>query len=266
MPAHTGALLTAEECLEFGAWLGECIERSGMSKSAVARDVLEDDSTQRLNRYLRGLIPTLPVLKKLVAHLPVLPTIALWRAGYFRELLGAIAELAEGRTTNADARLLAILFAVRGFPRRDTPRTSIFGTAEAMLGNIYSTPPEFGQNAASIVDLDRIGKLPLPPLLEHAAKALALSGVDAPTRRFLAAESINAWADKVDPDLSERFRQKFEAGVMYEFTAKTTDGKQITRFNGDSAAARAVWAPFTAPSIKFKFVAGSDPQKKGKRA
>ncbi len=241
-------MLTEVERAAFWPWLEEVIAMRGVSRLALA-GALDADSTQRVNRYRGGLIPTLRVLEKIVSYLRVLPMLALWHAGYFRELLGAVDELIKGSATDADLRFLALLFAVRAFPRRDCVPTSMFGTEEDMLEQMAASVPGFERERVHLLDFDRLSHKRLPPLFKHAADALAYRDADPQTRRFAAAEYVNAWADEVDFEAATLIRSGFTTSLTADglLEVKTTgNGKTVSRFFSDNPLA--VWGKFMPPT------------------
>lgn len=209
-------LLTEEERAEFGPWLTACVARSGISKRSLAR-AIGDDSAQRLARYLHGLIPTLPVLAKLVSCLGIPPVVALLRAGYLRELLVRIDGLSAD--ANPIARKIAIIFAVAAFPRRDLEWSRAFfehsvaaGVSALVVADRVAKRRSLDPFPLAEIDFDQLGAK-LHPLLEHAADALAFRDVGLGTRRFAAAEYVNAWADQVDFVMAEQMRYSMNASL-----------------------------------------------------
>lgn len=223
MPAHTGALLAPEERTAFGEWLGACVKRAGVSKKAIAHE-LGGDTVQRFNRYLHGVVPTLPVLAKIVTCLDVSPVVALWRAGYFRELLGHIDAFSKDASP-FDLNLI-IAFAVAAFPRRELRKLSAFDLpvgANAFLIDFISLPD---------VNLEQLGaELHLHPLLKHASDALAFRDVPPQARRFAAAEYVNAWADQIDFERAESWRSTIAGSA--EEQIPTPQPTSTSRFHGE---------------------------------
>ena len=76
------SLLTESERRAFAPWLRSVIEKSGKSKTEFSR-ALGDDSTERLNRYLNGRIPTKQAVRKIATAVGMPYSIACLRAGYF---------------------------------------------------------------------------------------------------------------------------------------------------------------------------------------
>lgn len=202
---RTGTLLTPQERAWFSAWLAACVEQSGLSKSKIAKAIGDPTSTQLVNRYLRGVIPTLPMLAKIVSALRASPLDALWRAGYFRELLVCVDRL----STDANARKIAIAFAVAAFPRRDlawSRVSDVFTLGSALsLAKVATGARSLDPFPLAEVDFDQLDA-ELHPLLGHAADALAFRDVGPRTRRFAAAEYVNAWADQIDFAIAEQTR------------------------------------------------------------
>ncbi len=199
--SRTGTLLTDAERARFARWLNCALERPGVSKSKVAA-ALGDDSTQRLNRYLRGgVIPTPPVLGTIASSIGVPVPIALWQAGYYRVLLAALDGLSG---YDDDLRDDVVRLALRAFPRRDTlSGLGDDGTAERALES-SDWIPEF-TNACDVA-LEIKSLKGLHPYLARASAALADSALDPATRRAVAAEYVHAWADEIAPAvaISER--------------------------------------------------------------
>jgi hypothetical protein len=197
-------LLTADERKNFGTWLSARVERSGVSKSALSKDWLGDDSTQRLNRYLSGAkIPTLPVLAKIIGAIGGSVMVALWRAGYFREVLILLDSLSQIEETRDDA----ITLAMWAFPTGGTgepfsvDRDFAIETNDSVRRAIGDDPMWF--DALDKVDARR----ELHPLLWYAADQLAFADVEPHTRRLAAAVYVNAWADKLSIDSANRARE-----------------------------------------------------------
>jgi len=203
--ARTGTLLTSDERENFGRWLSARVESSGVSKSALSKNWLGDTSTQRLNRYLTGAkVPTLPVLEKIIDAIGGSVTVALWRAGYFREVLILLDALAQIDETRHDA----ITLAMWAFPKCGMKAASSFSVHFAIEDN-DSVRRAIGDDPWWFVVLDNADvRRRLHSLLRHAADQLAFVNVEPHTRRLAAAVYVNAWADEVAPDSANRARRE----------------------------------------------------------
>ena len=202
--ARTGTLLTADERKNFGRWLSLRVKNSGVSKSTLSKDCLGADSTQRLNRYLTGAkVPTLPVLTEIIGAIGGSLVIALWRAGYFREMLILLDSLSQIDETRDDAITLAMC----AFPSGGMKEASSLAVHFAIETNdsVRRALDEdsWWVDAVKNADIRRR----LHPLLRRAADELAFVDVEPHTRRLAAAVYVNAWADKVAPDSANRARQ-----------------------------------------------------------
>jgi hypothetical protein len=198
----TGTLLTNEERHTFSEWLEGYRTRNSVSKGMIAA-ALDDESLARVNRYFRdGQIPTAPVLMQL-AHVVGIPwPIALWRAGHFRAFLWVIDVLI--RNDNTELREAAIAVALHAFPRRDV-KLPVANDPYALYGNALIEA--LGEEAVPTAsDLMRGLKGKLDPLLSRASDALNDTSLDAVTRRAVAAEYVNAWADQKAPAFAESVR------------------------------------------------------------
>jgi len=88
----------ADQRAVFASWLEDRRAQSGVSKSALAWNALRHDTTQQLNKFLRGeALPMPKTLKALCKHTGTSWPAAFALAGYYAELvyaLGALARLA----------------------------------------------------------------------------------------------------------------------------------------------------------------------------
>ena len=239
---RTGILLTQGERAAFAPWLRARVAEARLRKKAIAGK-LDDTSTARLNRYLSGEnLPTAPVLARLADAIGVPWTTAFLRAGCFRELLGAIDVLADVATDHALAggwdirvptfvvggpdgrrrrvetvvsgarlRLLVVGLALRAFPRRDVRFPEPIDGDEfdnepaAEVLNAYIPVTEDGAIAALTSRLH--------PLLASAADAIGNTNLPAISRRAIAGEYVNAWADAYDAQLATQVREVTRNGL-----------------------------------------------------
>lgn len=88
------SLAGPEQRHAFVAWLNQCVNNSSLSKSVLAGE-LGHDTTQQLNKFLRGLALPMPTtLKRLCRKMGVSWPAAFAHAGYYGELLHVLADLA----------------------------------------------------------------------------------------------------------------------------------------------------------------------------
>ncbi len=76
----------------FFEWLKDTVNKSAVSKTRLAR-ALGHDTTQQINRFLRGMLPMPETLKKLCEAMDVSWLGAFIRAGYYGEVLSILADL-----------------------------------------------------------------------------------------------------------------------------------------------------------------------------
>ncbi len=215
---RTGSLLTAKEKVRFTEWLRSYVERAvaaGKSKSAIAREALNDDQTTRLNRYIAtegAQIPTAVVLANLSRVIGAPWPTAFLRAGYFREILGVVQlfgfvgtdENHGDEEARGEMREMVIDFAFQAFPRRDVAPVKPFSNHELD----HQVLAKFIDADFAPKDRDEIDALTdhLAPLLERAAIALEDPEIAPDIRRAVASEYVNAWADDFDLFLANKRR------------------------------------------------------------
>ncbi len=197
MPA-TGALLTASERESFGAWMARGVEVCGKSKNRIRCDA--GVPIERLNSYMRGRIPTSHVLASIAEVIGVPWPVAFWHAGYFAEVLAAIAAVAGDGVGPEGLEKYAIDLALCAFPRRGD-RPSSISVAEHLEGHLLG----LAMASATPPTLSRRG---LHPLLVGACEALENVRLPAATRRIVAAEYVHAWADAYDAALADELRDR----------------------------------------------------------
>lgn len=185
----------------FGPWLARRVTASGASKKRIAAS-LGDDSTQRLNRYIRTIDPEIPtpaVLAKLSEAIGVPWPIAFWRAGYLREVLAGIDRIGDALDANRGDRKMVLSakaalvdFALRAFPRRD------LGTSFPMLADSFDAQ-DLAVRFLDVLSFDEVFARGEPrrlhPMLTRAADALLDDVFPIAVRRYVAGEYVNAWAD-----------------------------------------------------------------------
>jgi transcriptional regulator with XRE-family HTH domain len=208
MPS-TGRLLTEAERNDLGPWLDEARKRARKSKYDVA-DAIGDSSLTRVNRYLlKSSVPTQRVLATIAAAIEVPWPVAFLRAGYFREVLGAVtlcsiaalpARKIEGRLDPQIFRHGLISFMLRAFPRRaleladDGQGNDVDERSLRFIAAIvpYPEPPQKGKSA------ELLSRRFMHPMLARASDALEDEKTPADVRRFVAGEYVNAWANAFD--------------------------------------------------------------------
>jgi transcriptional regulator with XRE-family HTH domain len=210
------SLLNDGERRAFARWLQSVIEDSGKAKTEFARAV-GDESTERLNRYLKGgRLPTKEALRKIARAGGVPYVFACLHAGYFEELLPVITALAlmAGKTSDQRWLLAAFLVIFACFP--SPPRLSISGFAKAafIIQSIF--------DALAKADEVSDGKRNDRPLLgEFAAVKQVLRDSRLPprTRREIAALVLTAWARRVDPRMA--------AAVQADYASPSSGGSYL---------------------------------------
>ncbi|MGA8534364.1 MAG: hypothetical protein WB615_09690 [Candidatus Tumulicola sp.] len=207
-------MLTATERRDFAPWLASIIEGSGFSKAEFATE-MGDESTERLNRCLsKGRIPTKSLLAKIarVAKMPYAR--ACLHAGYFDEIICAIAEYAKvaecakvrAALPNAPhLRTIAIQVALVCFPRRnDIPskyRNQAIRLAEYALDHLDS------------VSLGEGGPRPrerrkLPDDFAVVVTILREHRLSPSMRREIAAIVLADWARRFDAEAELKVRRE----------------------------------------------------------
>jgi len=211
----TGDLLTDGERRMFARWLAERVALSGTGKMAIAK-ALGDDSTARLNRYIAldgtAQIPRAHILSKLCKTLDVSWVEAFWRAGYYSELLGCLDKigraLLEERDFVSRSRPLRILvseivrLAIHAFPRRDiAPSRAVAELFEVLPDSILGTYSDIMLSLQALAPEDATGvanmSVGLAPTLTLAVDALRPHHIPTDTRRAIAGEYVNAWAETI---------------------------------------------------------------------
>jgi transcriptional regulator with XRE-family HTH domain len=193
------SLLSESERRAFAPWLKSAIQQSGKTKTEFAR-ALGDDSTERLNRYLNGRIPTKRAIRKIAAVLALPYAVLCLRAGYFEELLEPIGILAflalETRKRLYAAAAIVIVFAC--FP---SAGVRVTGTgmvrAAAILEWIFDLVSELESKGRMKT------KRPLPGVFGAISRILRESRLDARDRREVAALLLGSFARKLDPDMAD---------------------------------------------------------------
>lgn len=197
----TGAALTLTERAAFGAWLEARRVRAGRSKNHVLRKA--GIPIERFNSYVEGgVIPGAATLARIAEALDIPWPIAFWRAGHFRDLLGAINLLSLALHESSSSgiplqkrRIGAVALvdlALRAFPRRDYRTNALF------LADLIDERDAALRLLAGTITFDEALPRRMHPKLERAAKALDDNAMPLALRRVVAGEYVNAWADEFD--------------------------------------------------------------------
>lgn len=228
--ARTGTLLTASERDDFGRWLARRRELSGVSLSAIGRaldaasgsEAKQANSTQRVKRYEEGVMPTPPVLATYASAVGIPLAVALRRAGHFRELLMALdtlSKISQGKGKCKPYRgkfADAIRLALWAFPRRDVGKNLDVIEDDGRFYAIDAGLPDLELACGVVVGEGAPAMRWLHPALKCACASLTNPAVALATRRAIAAEYVNAWADEMAPRVAESERQAMRAEVASE--------------------------------------------------
>jgi transcriptional regulator with XRE-family HTH domain len=192
------SLLTESERQEFRAWFRAVVQRSGKSKKELAR-AMGDDSTERLNRWLGGRIPSKAALRKLARVVGMPYVVAALRAGYFDELVEPIGILLYAASEMHDRRLAAaaMLGAFACFPQPGAQlKRDGFFRGMATLGIILDSITELEERGAM--------KVPrrLPGVFGAIVRILREPNLDARDRRDAAALMLRSLAFRLDGEMA----------------------------------------------------------------
>jgi len=206
---QTGSLLIEEERAAFRDWLRVSIDRSGMSKTDIAR-ALGADSTARINMYLNGdRIPTARVVVSLAHAMGTSRVVGMVLAGYYSEVLGVLDYLATKSRAPQDVREEAVSVALRTFPL-----VPLVNLAEQLAEEPLVRAIEAAFSNKEILKI--AARLLHDPILRHAVEELGKTDVPPMIRREIAAKLVHEWARIVDPETARMYsysQQQLQGGL-----------------------------------------------------